>query len=59
MEAEHIVALCTLGSLWLGGVIGYIYCWIKTRTWPGQLSDDELIRKALNMGKEVKNGEQN
>lgn len=57
MEAEHIVALSILGSLWLGGVIGYIYSWIKTKTYPFQLSNDELFRKVFNMekGKEDNN----
>lgn len=55
MEVEHILALSILGSLWLSGVIGYIYSWVKTKTWPFQLSDDELFRKALNLEKEVNN----
>ena len=47
MEVEHIVALSILGPLWLGGVVVYIYSWIKTKTWPFQLSDDELFRRVF------------
>ena len=50
MKVETIVAISILGGLWFLGVCIYVCAWIKTKTWPFQLSDDELFSKAFGKG---------
>lgn len=47
MSADVIAALATFGGIWLCGVGFYIYGWVKTRTKPFELSDDELVKRVF------------
>jgi len=47
MSSNAIAAISIFGGIWLIGVIAYIYSWIKTRTKPFELSDDELFKRAF------------
>ena len=49
MDAASIIGLSIIGGLWFIGVLCYVYAWIKTRTFPFQLRDDELFSKAFNV----------
>lgn len=50
MSEGHLLALLILGGLWVSGVLAYLFAWVKTRTWPGQLEDDELFKRAFGDG---------
>ncbi len=47
MSANGIAFLATFGGIWLIGAICYVYSWIKTRTKPFELPDDELFERAF------------
>ncbi len=46
-----MVGIGILAGLWLFGIGSYIFAWIKTKTLPFELSDDELFSKAFGKDK--------
>ncbi len=47
MSSNAIAGLAIFGGIWVIGLMFYIYSWIKTRTKPFELSDDELIKRVF------------
>ena len=47
MSSDAIAGFAIFGGIWFIGVLVYIYSWIKTRTWPFELSEDELLERAF------------
>ena len=47
MSTNWIAMIVTFDSIWLVGLMFYVYSWIKTRTWPFELSDDELVKRVF------------
>lgn len=47
MSSNAIAAISIFGGIWLIGLMFYIYSWVRTRTKPFELSDDELVRRVF------------